>query len=285
MRFRLLVLFACTAALLRAGPANEAAIALFKAKQYPDARAAFEKIVGLEPANAEAHYYLGMIAKRRSDTDEAIRQLEQATTLAPANSEYFLDLGDAYGSAANKAGLLSQMGWARKCQAALEKSVQLNPDNLAARNGLVTYYRQAPTFVGGGMSKAYEQAAEIKQRDPVMGAQVYGQLYIADKKYDDAFTTFETLLQSHPDNYLALYSIGRTAAETGLRLDRGEQALRRCFELTPGKGEPGPAAVQWRLGNIAEKRGALDAARLDYETALKVDPNFKQAADSLAKLK
>ena len=285
MRLRLLLILACSAALTAAATPAEDAIALFKSKQYPAAREAFEKIAAAQPANAEAHYYLGILATRRSDTDEAIRQLEQATTLAPTNSDYVMDLGDAYGTAAGKAGLFSQMGLAKKCQAALEKSVALNPDNLSARNGLVTYYRQAPTFVGGGMSKAYEQAAEIRKRDPIMGAAVYGQLYIAEKKYEEAFAVFEKLLTTAPDNYIALYSIGRTAAQTGLRLDRGEQCLRRCLELTPGKNDPGPAAVQWWIGNIAEKRGAKEAARLDYETALKVDPTFKQAADSLAKLK
>ncbi len=285
MRFRLLVLFACTAALLRAGTPNEDAVALYKSKQYPDARAAFEKIAAAEPGNAEAHYYLGTLAEKRGDTDEAVKQLETATTLAPKNSTYFLELGGAYSAAIDKAGILSQMSLAKKCQDALEKAVQLDPDNLLARNGLVSYYRQAPTFVGGGLSKAYEQAAEIKKRDPVMGADVYGSLYVKEKKYDDAFAEFEHLLQTHPDNYVALYSIGRTAAQSGLKLDRGEQALRRCLELTPGKNEPGPAAVQWRLGNIEEKRGAKEAARLDYITALKVDPDFKSAADSLAKLK
>ena len=285
MRFRLPVLLACSAALLRAGTPNEDAVALYKSKQYPPARAAFEQIAAAEPGNAEAHYYLGALAEKRGDTDEAVRQLETATTLAPKNSNYFLELGGAYSTAIDKAGMFSQMSLARKCQGALEKAVQLDPDNLLARNGLVSYYRQAPTFVGGGLSKAYEQAAEIKKRDPVMGADVYGQLYLKEKKYDDAFAEFEHLLLTHPDNYIALYSIGRTAAQTGLRLDRGEQALRRCLELTPGKNEPGPAAVHWRLGNLEEKRGAKEAARLDYDTALKVDPNFKQAADSLAKLK
>ena len=282
---RLILLFACTFALAAAESPNAAAIALFKAKQYPDARAAFEKIAAADPNNAEAHYYLGMIAKRRSDTDEAVRQLEQATSLAPTTSEYFLDLGDAYGSAAGKAGLFSQIGLAKKCQAALEKSVALDPNNLMARNGLVTYYRQAPTFVGGGLSKAYEQAAEIKKRDPLMGAQVYGQLYLTEKKYDEAFRTFEDVLKTAPDNYLSLYSIGRTAAQTGLRLERGEQTLKRCLELPPGKGEPGHAAVQWRLGNIAEKRGDPAGARAHYEAGLKDDPNFPQLTEALAKLK
>jgi tetratricopeptide (TPR) repeat protein len=285
MTLRLLVLLACAATLGRAETPSEAALALFKAKRYPEARAAFEQIVAAAPNDASAHYYLGVLANRRSDTDEAIRQLEQATALAPTNSEYFADLGDAYGSAASHAGLLSQMGLAKKCQAALEKSVQLNPDNLAARNGLLNYYRQAPTFVGGGISKAYEQAGEIRKRDPLMGASVYAQLYLSEKKYDEAFAVLETYLKSTPDSYVILYSFGRTAAQTGQHLDRGEQTLRRCLELTPGKNEPGHTAVHWRLGNIAEKRGNPAAARTEYETALKLDPAFAQAKESLAKLK
>ena len=285
MSLRLLALFVCSAALLSAATPSEDAIALFKSKQYPAAREAFDKIAAAAPDNAEAHYYLGILATRRADTDEAIKQLEHATSLAPTNSDYFMDLGDAYGTAAGKAGLFSQMGLAKKCQAALERSVALNPDNLPARNGLVTYYRQAPTFVGGGMSKAYEQAAEIKKRDPIMGAAVYGQLYIADKKYDEAFAVFEKVLTTAPDNYISLYSIGRTAAQTGTRLERGEECLRRCLELKPAKNEPGYAAVQWRLGNLAEKRGDRAAAKAAYEASLKIDPAFPQALDSLAKLK
>jgi tetratricopeptide (TPR) repeat protein len=285
MPLRLLVLFSCAVVLGHAATPSEAALALFTAKRYPESRAAFEKIAAADPNNAEAHFYLGMLAKRRSDNDEAVHQLELATVLDSANSEYFANLGDAYGTAARHAGLFSKTGLALKCKAALEQSVQLDPDNLEARNGLVTFYREAPGFAGGSMTKAYAQAEEIRRRDPQLGTAVLGQLYISDKKYDQAFGAFEDLLKSAPDNYLALYSVGRTAAQTGLRLDRGEQALRRCLELTPGKNDPGHAAAQWRLGNIAEKRGNPAAARAAYRAALRLDPAFPQAADSLAKLK
>ena len=286
MRTRLLsVLFVLCAIVVRAAGPNEAALALYHDKHFPEARAAFEQLVTANPNNAEAHYYLGVLAGRRNDSDEAIRQLELATTLKPKNSEYFLDLGGAYGNAAGTASMFSKLSLAKKCQAALEKSVELNPDNLGARNGLISYYRSAPSFAGGGMSKAYEQAEEIRKRDPFMGASVLGQLYLVEKKYDEAFALFEDVLKTKPDHYLALYSIGRTSAQTGLRLARGEQTLRRCLELTPGKGEPGHAPVQWRLGNLAEKQGKPADARTAYEAALKIDPTFAPAKDSLAKLK
>lgn len=282
---RLLVIFAVTAALLHAAAPIDDAVALYKSKQYPEARAAFQQIAITEPANAAVHYYLGVLAEKRGDTEEAVKQLETATTLAPKNFTYFLELGGAYGTAIDKAGMFSKLGIAKQCGAALERAVALAPDSIDARNGLISFYRSAPSFAGGSMSKAYEQAAEIKKLDPIVGAYAYGQLYLADKKYDDAFNVLETALKTAPDNYLALYSIGRTAAQTGLRLDRGEQALRRCLDLTPAKNEPGYAAVHWRLGVIAEKRHDPAAARAAYQASLQLDPEFKLAADSLAKLK
>jgi tetratricopeptide (TPR) repeat protein len=270
---------------LRAGTANEGAVALIQQKKYPEAAEAFQKIAADEPQNAEAHFYLGVLAEKRHDTDEAIQHLEQATQLAPDRSEYFTELGGAYGSAAKRAGLLEKIGWAKKCATALEKAVNLDPDNLTARNGLISFYREAPTFAGGGISKAYEQAEEIRKRNAAMGVAVLGQLYLADKKFDQAFDLYEALLRENPDDYAALFAIGRAAAQTGTHVERGEETLRRCLTLTPPPGQPGYEAVHWRLGILAEKRGNTAEARAEYEETLKIAPSFKQASESLAKLK
>jgi len=282
---RPLLLLAFLTSALQAETPAETARRLFEAKRYPEARVVIEKIAAAEPNNAEAQFYLGVLAEMRGDLDEAVAHLERATALTPANSNYVLELGGAYGQAAQKAGLFSKFGLAKKCQAALEKAVALDPDNLDARNGLLSYYRQAPSIIGGGIAKAYEQAAEIRKRDPLMGANVLGQIYLDDKKPDEAFALYEATLRTAPDDYGLLYAIGRAAAQTGQHLDRGEQTLRRCLTLTPPARQPGPAAVNWRLGNIAEKRGDPAAARAAYHVALQLDPTFKLAADSLAKLK
>ena len=280
----LLVLALAAAPLHAAGPMDDA-LGLYQAKRYPDARAAFEAITARDARNAEARYYLGVLAQKRNDTDEAVRRLEEATALDPTKSAYFTELGGAYGTAAGHAGLFAKVGFAQKCQAALARAVELDPNNLEARNGLVSFYRSAPTFVGGGMSKAYAEAEEIRRRNPIVGASVLGQLYLAEQKFEPAFTLYEETLKTAPDHYLLLYAIGRAAAQTGLHLDRGEEVLHRCLALKPGPGEPGHAPVQWRLGNIAEKRGDTPAARAAYAAALKEDPDFTQARDALAKLK
>ena len=127
---------------------------LYRAKRYAEARTAFEQVLAAEPGNADAAYHLGDLALLRGAPQEAIEWLEKATALAPKSSEYARELGDAYGLAAEKAGLFSKLGFARKCQAAYERAVALNPEDVEARYSLFTFFRQAPSIAGGGTDKA-----------------------------------------------------------------------------------------------------------------------------------
>jgi len=282
---RLIALALLAAATLPAAPTYREALDLYKARRFPEAKSAFQELAAAEPTNPKYHYFLGMTAMAQKAFDEAIRHLEQATALAPDNADYFAELGNAYGKATRNAGMFAQMSLARKCRAALEKAVALNPDSLPIREGLIEYYRDAPGFLGGGMDKAYAQAEEIRQRDIRRGTIVLAQLYSTEKRFDEAFGITLELLQREPELYIAHYTMGRLAAESGLRHDAGEKHLQRCLALTPDKGEPSHAAVHWRLGQIAEKHHSPAAARTAYETALQLDPNFKPAADALAMLK
>lgn len=289
MRRRLLLLLLAAALLGPAhaedSPAFAQALEHYRAKRYPDARTSFQVLTLEEPENARVRYYLGLIAMKRNDTDDAILQFEKAVELDPQNSGYHAELGGAYGGAAEKASLLSQMSFAKKCRAALERAVELDPDNLDARQGLVDYYRQAPAFLGGGILKAYTQAEEIRRRDLERGTLILGQLYFADRRYDEAIALAQELVAVQPDNYIGHYAIGRVAAEGGVQTSLGETHLRRCLELPPGQGDPSHAAVWWRLGNLAERRKDPATARTAYEKALQIDSNFKQAHNSLAKLR
>jgi tetratricopeptide (TPR) repeat protein len=258
------------------------AVSLFQAKRFPDARAAFEKLAASEPSNAGVHYYLGRIALERDDGDNAVVEMEQAIAGEPKNSDYYFWLGGAYGVYARQH---SSIGKARKCRDAFLKAIELNPDNIEARAALATFYRMSPWFVGGSMDKAHAQADEIKKRDPLRGAQVEGEICIAEEKYDDAFNAFESLLKEHPDQIAALYQIGYIAATTGQRLDRGEAALKEYLTHTPKDTQPSLAYAHYRLGNIYQKKDEANAARKEYQAALALDPNLKQAANALDDLK
>ena len=281
LRIILILALAALPALAADSALHDQIAGLFKQHQWVEAQAVLEKLTVAEPANAEAWYYLGETFLARNDAEKALVTAEKCTTLAPAESRYFLQLGNAAGLSAMKAGLFSKMGFAKQCKAAYDKAVELDPKNINARWSVMEYCRQAPGFLGGGMDQAYAQAEEIKKLDLRRGRQAYAMLYAADKKYPEAFGVYEEMLREKPGDADALYNIGRLAAISGEQLDRGLATLREYLAKEP---QANHARTHTRIGNILEKQGDKAGARAAYETALRVDPKFALAAEALRKL-
>lgn len=257
---------------------------LLRERKLPEAEAAAHILAAAHPAEAATHALLGAVYMAKQEPESAAKAYGKAAELEPTSSERQRQLGDAYGFSAQKAGMMSKLGYAKKCRAAYEKAVELDPKNLNARISLLNFYAAAPGLVGGGMDKAYAQAAEIKRIDTARGHVVYAQLYSTEKKFAEAFAALEAALLLHPDDYMLLFQIGRLAALSGERIDRGLEALRKALTLTPPAGSVPVEAVHWRLGMLWEKKGDRATARAAYEASLKLNPGFPQALESLKKL-
>ena len=81
------------------------------------ARAAFNKAVALNPRDADAHRYLGLLADRAGDLAEAARHLKEAARLAPSSAP-----------ARNNYGvILLRLGRAREAAAEFEASLRADP--------------------------------------------------------------------------------------------------------------------------------------------------------------
>jgi tetratricopeptide (TPR) repeat protein len=236
------------------------------------------------PSAAEDAAASGTRHIAEGNTDGAVKSWEKAVALAPENGEYHRQLGDAYGLAAQKAGMLGKMSLGKKCLAAYEKAVALEPENLEARSSLMTVYQQAPAMMGGGIERAREQAAAIKKLDATRGSVAAAMLFIGEKKYAEAFAELDQALENEPGNYSALYQLGRAAALSGEKTDRGIETLRLCLAQQPPPGAPAHDAANWRLGNLWEKKGDKASARAAYQAALAIKPDYKPALDSLKKL-
>jgi tetratricopeptide (TPR) repeat protein len=258
--------------------------ALYEAGKLADAQRAFEKLEMEQPDSADVHYYLGQIALRRDDADTAVAELEKATELTPDSARSHNALGDAFGRSAQKAGMFSKFGLARKCLAEYRRAVALEPNNVGFHESLFTYFVNAPSVVGGGADKAADEAAAIRKLEPKRGHLAFATVYTMDGKYELALAELDAILRSAPDDYAALYQVGRNAAISGQHFDRGLGSLRRCLELSVPEGAPPHAAAQWRIGNILEEKGDRKGARAAYEAALKLDPKFTEASEALKKL-
>jgi tetratricopeptide (TPR) repeat protein len=265
----------------------DAARALAAARNYPEAQSAYERLAKVDPENFEVQFQLGELALRRDDPATAVIHLEQAVRIDPKSARALKRLGDAHGTVAVSAPLLSKFGHAKKTLVAYERAVALDPSYISGREALFEYYRQAPGFVGGGFEKAAEQAARIKALDATRGRIAFATLYVGEKRYAEALAQFDEVLATTPDDYIALYQVGRLAALTGQQMDRGLAALRRCLELSPppAPDTPSHAMVQWRLGTILEKTGDTAGARAAYNAALVIEPDQASAAEALRRLK
>ena len=177
--------------------------ALFEAGKFSEAQQAFEELAAVDADNAEINFYLGEFALRRNEPEPAIAFLERAAKAAPSNSVYHHRLGDAYGRFAQQASIFRALGLAKKCVAAFQRAVELDPLNINARYSLFTFYRSAPSIIGGGADKAAAEAAAIKKLDPDRGRIALAALHVSQKKYAEARAE---LAANHPLDLAAVTS-------------------------------------------------------------------------------
>lgn len=289
---------------------------LYEAKKYTDA----EKILVAIPTTTSdypaAQYYLGRIEFDKKNYEKAVEYFEIATKKDAKKSDYFNYLGRASAEMAVLASIFSKPSWASQARKSWETSIALDSKSIEPRLSLIDFYSMAPGVMGGSMDKAKAMANEVMKLNEAEGHWRLGSLfasenntvkaeeefakmvkanpdyvknlagYYADqKKYEKAVELFEEALKRTPNDYQTLYKYGRTSAISGLKLDRGEECLKRYLTYTPQYGEQSIAAAYMRLGQIREKKGNKAEAKKNYEMALKLDDSLKDAKAGLERVK
>ena len=260
-----------------------AARVLYEERRYAEARAVFGALGREQPESVELNFYLGRLALWFDDEAGALAHLEKAARLLPDDARVQNALGDACGLAAQQAGLLAKLGWARKCLQAYRRAVELAPAVAAYRWSLLGFHCVAPRIAGGSRDEARAQAGEIAKLDPMGGRVARATLFLAENKPAEAFAQFDEVLRETPDDFLALYHVGRCAALSGQQLERGVAALERCLRLSPptGEGRPTWANVHHRLGEILARRGDRSGAEMHAAAARRIHPDFRAEKDAL----
>ncbi len=272
-----------TAATALATPLDDA-IALYKEKKIPEARAALEAITTADPQNAEACYYLGLTLLHTRDPnllETAVAWFKKAVDLQPENTSYLFEYG---GNSLNLSGKTRSLGAANRGRDALEKLIALDPTHLDAHEALYQFFEQAPWPIGSS-SKARAHLEEIRKRDPDRALTILISTKTNSKHYDEAFALCDEALTGTPENYNVFLLYGRAAILSGQNLELALVRLKKCLILTPPPKAPNLAFVQWRIGNVLEKMNDKPAARAAYEAALQIDANFSKASEALEKLK
>jgi len=135
-----------------------------------DAAAFLKPILQSNPGDASAHQLLCRTYYAQDRADESVHECELAAGAGgqtnQSASENYLWLGRAYGLKARHAGPINGFKLAKRVRISFAKSVELNPENVAALSDLGEYYVDAPSIVGGGTDKAKPLADSMMAKFP-----------------------------------------------------------------------------------------------------------------------
>jgi len=293
---------------------------LFELRRFDEARAAFEGILAKDKNDANALFYLGRIAEAQGKSGDAVDWYEKAVKRDDKNALYHFYLGSAVGTEAQKANKLRQPFLARRVKSEFERSVQLDPNLIDPRFGLVDFYSIAPGIMGGSMDKAREQAAEIGKLNAMRGHEANARIanrvkdtitvekewraaitvapdsargysglatfYRGRGRYDEAAAVYDEWMKARPNDATPHANWGIVAVLAGKNLERAERELKYWFEHYPKDTPPAVVSgIHFRLAQLYEKQSRKDLARAEYEEAVKLNPDNQDAKKALAALK
>ena len=139
--------------LLALGAAN------FRAKDYEAASVWLRQAASSEKTAADAHFYLGRIARQEGHLDEATAELKQSLALRPDQPDTLAELGQ----------MCIQLRDFAQAASYFDQALHKDPDNYAANFGLLQLYARTGDSRREQQSHRFDEIKNIKeQRDRQM---------------------------------------------------------------------------------------------------------------------
>lgn len=224
-----------------------------------------QAILDKNPQHAEAQYYMGVVAHRQQNHEEALIAIEKALALAPQNGLFYYGKGAVFQST--------------------------NRVDEAISN-----YRQALALLPELEDARFNLAVLLQQQNQLVEAESHYQILLKNK------STLQTILKNQPAHQLILRNLGHLASSRG---QPGEAIsyYRQALVIDPkfaevsnnlgvllqeqGLGEeaieayrqgiqaqPDLPQLHNNLGNAFKTLGRLEEAKACYEEAIRLQPDY-----------
>ena len=239
---------------------------------FPQAKAAAQQALEIDPTLAEAHTFLAYsLVIYDWNWTEAERSFKRAIELDPNNSAAHFRYGQVY---------LAPTGRVDEAAAEIKRGLDLEPLDVNMGATLAWVY-----LVAGQNDKALEQARKTYDLEPnhPIGRWILSQALIYKGMYGEAISLNEQWLQTDPTNQFALRDAGIAYAKAG-RPDKAEEMIRKFREIAKTKYVP-----TCRIASIYAALGDKDKAFEELQKALEVrdwelfrmgpDPYFSSLRD------
>lgn len=217
------------------------AMRLHQHGQLDAAQELYEQLLVLDPRNANARHYLGVLMHARERSEEAVKLIHESIALDPNVPDWHGNLGnvllnlgrvedaaDAYAKAVDlaphSAGFLNNLGAVRRAQGRLPeaksaflKALELDPTRADAYNNLGNLYHAM-----GLAEQSLKYYCEALIRDPTLSQsrKMLGIAYYKLGRFDEAAKVYRDWMVDEPENPLPRHYL---AAHTGEAVpDRAE---------------------------------------------------------------
>ena len=194
----------------------------------------YERLLALDPGNANALHYLGVLLHARERSDEGIERIRESIALDPSVPDWHGNLGnvllnlgrpeeaaDAYALAVDlspsNAGFLNNLGAVRRAQgrfpeaeSAYLKALALDPTRADAHNNLGNLYGA----MGLG-EQSFKHYCEALVRDPKLypARKMLGLAYYTLGRFDEAAKVYRDWMAEEPDNPMPRHYLAACTGE------------------------------------------------------------------------
>jgi tetratricopeptide (TPR) repeat protein len=276
----------CPAALLAVWPVLAASpTSLDQARQLyqlTDYAASLKILEAIQPKDGPVFELIGRNYYMQGEYKKATEILEKAAAADPANSDYELWLGRAFGRRAETASPFTAPPNANKARQHFEKAVQLNPGNMEALSDLLEYYLEAPGFMGGGLDKAVGVADRMASIDPIEGHCAQARLAEKKKEFGSAEQHLQRAAELAPHQASRLIDLARFLSRQG-RYRESDRSFSKAEKIAPNS----PQLIYARADTYIEQGRNLATARKllqrYLEAKLTPDDPPRAAAEKLLK--
>jgi serine/threonine-protein kinase len=232
---------------------------------FPQAKAAAQQALAIDPTLAEAHTFLAYsLVIYDWNWAEAERSFKRAIELDPNNSDAHFRYGQIY---------LAPTENLDEAVVEIKRGLDLEPLDINMGATLAWAY-----LVMGQNGSALEQARKTHDLEPShpIGRWMLSQIYIYKGMYSEAISLDEQWLQTDPTSQFALRDAGIAYAKAG-RPDKAEEMISKFREIAKTQYVPTCriAGIYVALGEKDKAFGELNKAfeARDWELyRLKVDP-------------
>jgi tetratricopeptide (TPR) repeat protein len=200
----------------------EKAEQLFRQNKLVEAKALFEKHLKANPNHTKSLEYLGDIAGKNKNWDEAIGYYKKIKIQYPLNADYHYKYGGALGMKAKEINKFKALNLLGDVEESFLTAAKLDPKHIDTRWALVVFFTELPGIVGGSETKAQKYADELMKLSKVDGFMAKGYIDEYFKRYTKAEINYKkaheignskTTFQKLYDLYLKKMKQPQKAAE------------------------------------------------------------------------